>query len=736
MKRLIVVILLILSTNTAFAQPPSLRENADLLKLWRDLAAFHPRHEAGPYEVRTRTYIRAFLDDHGIPYQEHGFEDFEGAHSFSRVIEATIPGQREDRLVLAVPLNHQYGAPPDQNGSISIAAALALAADAAAETLPVTVTVLFLGAECEPLPGYPLGSRLYVSQYSADRPTAVVYLDLKRPVDRVVLETATEGIVTPSWLLQSVAQVLRGTALDFDSQAIHSQIQRIGSGEYTPRIAPYLAAGIPAIGIRGGETADKDQFDMTVQPVEELVGAILELTHLLGTGIPTQWDRHYVFFQLGASLLVLSERLYLLILLGLIVATLFYAVAFRHRFERYAHTVIRNFWSVPAIYLILFVLLLLATAVLESFLDYRAYTALWRHQPLAYFSMKLAIAVFLFAIGMLPLRRTLLASTSSFYSATALVVLFAGIVTLAVVNISFSYYFLWAFFWAFLFAVLPTRLLKTASLLIAPAPLLHSAYVVFQSGEFATARVFLLSPINGNLLTALIVLPFLLMVLRLDFLVRHPRVGRRSFVLQTVATVAAFSILALGMVLAQYTPYGEDNPQPVSLHEQVDLVNGTRTISLRGTGAPIGAVPLRIGSDRRIWTGEPLELTAAHVNATPALNTVTRRASFLERNRIQTSVTADTDIYTATVTIHSEIPLLIYDANLPLALTPDGYRASVFVGALPPNPFLVDITVSEGVRGKMIIQTTSRSLTEEVTIERPDLRLDSTRRTVRTIVDL
>ncbi len=736
MKRLIVVILLILSANAAFAQPPPERSDADLLTLWRDLAAFHPRYEGGANDARTQAYVRSFLNEHGIRFRQQTFQELEGAHSFSRVIEATIPGQRADRLALAVPLNHQYGAPADRDGSISIAAALALAAAAAAEPLPVTLTVLFLGAESEPLPGYPLGSRLFVSQYNADRPTAVVYLDLKRPVDQVVLETATEGVVTPSWLLQSVAQVLRGSSMGFDARPIHSQIQRVGSGEYTPRIAPYLAAGIPAIGIRSSETAAANARDVSVQPVEELVGSLIDLVLLLGDGIPSEWDRHYVYFQPGDSLLVLSEQLYLLILLGLIVLTLFYAVAFRHRFERYARTVLRNVWSVPAIYLILFVLLLLATAVIESFLDYRAYSNLWQHQPLAYFSVKLAIAIFLFAIGMLPLRRTLLASSSSFYSATALVVLFAGIVTLAVVNISFSYYFLWAFFWAFLFAVLPTRLLKTACLLIAPLPLLYTAYVVFRGGEFSTARIFLLSPISGNLLTALIVLPFLLMVLRLDFLVRHPRVGRRSFVLQTAATIAAFTILALGIVLAQYEPYGEDSPQPVSLHEHVDLVEGTRTIELRGTGAPLGAVPLRIGSERRIWTGEPVVLSPPETDSAPPLTAAESRTTFLERNRIQLSVTADTSLYTAAVTIDSEVPLLIYDANLPVTVSADGYRAALFVGALPPNPFVVDATLPERVRGRIFIEATSRYLTEEVVIERPDLRLDSIRRTVRTVVEL
>ncbi|TVQ40599.1 MAG: hypothetical protein EA384_02700 [Spirochaetaceae bacterium] len=733
MKLLTVAILCIITGNGAFAQSPDLAQIPDLVETWRQIVAFYPRHEAGDGEMRTRELIRQRLALLGVTTVERGFADFDGAHSFSRVIEATFPGMRRDRLVIAVPLNHQYGAERDRDGAIGLAAALQLAAVLAGNPPPVTVSLLFLGAEREPLPGYPLGSRLYVAGLVADRPTAVLYLDLQRPGDPLVLDTAARAAVAPAWLLQTLGAALDATGVDFDAQPIRSQIRRIGLAR-DPAIAPFLQADTAAIGIRSESRPGERPAELTLQPVEALLDGLERLIAGFTDGIPTGWDRHYVFFQFGNRIYVLGEQLYLMIFLGLIAAVLFYALAFRHRAERYARTMLRNIWSVPAVYLLLFVLLLAATAAIERFLDLRSYPGLWRHQPLLFFCVKLSMTVFLFSLSMLPLRRTLLASTSSFYSASALVVLFVGIATLAVVHISFSYYFLWAFLWAFLFAVVPKRALKVVCLAVAPLPLLYGAWFVYTSGEYSTGRILLLSPIGGNLLFALLMLPFLLMLLRLDFLVRHPRLGRRSFVLQLTASVAALCTAGLGLAIVQYQPYGEHAPQPITLRETISLIDNSRRLDVRSNGKPLQSVPLRIGERTVIWSGSPLELPFD--DQRPPLTIERRSSAFLERNRLQYTVSSATELYTVEVEILSTDSLLLYDANLPVSMGAGGQQATVFVGVLPPDPFTIDVTVPDLVRGNLLLRATSRRLSEDVVVTRPDLRIEATELLIRAQDDL
>ena len=738
MKLLTATLLLIIASNTVFAQPLlNARTNArttDLVETWRKISSFYPRHEAGSGEAATRELIKERLAQLDIGADERGFGDFEGAHSFSRVIEATIEGTRADRVIIAVPLNHRYGASRESDGSVGIAAALQLAAELSRDPPPLTVTLLFLGGEREPLPGYPLGSRLFVSQRRADGPAALVYLDLRRPGDPIALDTAAGGIVAPSWLLQGLADALARSGVGFDAQTIASQIQRVGMTRDPAAIAAYLEAGIPAIGIRGHTPDAVRHSEVSLQPVESIVDGLQRFIDSYPNGLPSEWDRHYVFFQAGNSLYILGEQLYLMIFLALIAATLFYAVAFRHRFERYVQSILRNFWSIPAVYLLLFVLLLIATATLESFLEYRSYPALWHHQPLNYFALKLSITLFLFALSMLPLRRSLLPSTSSFYSAAALAVLFVAIVVLAVAHISFSYYFLWAFLWAFLFAVLPTRPLKIVCLALAPLPLLHTAYVVYSSGELTAGRVFLLSPISGNLLTALIVLPFLLMLLRLDFLVRHPRVGRRSFVLQLTAFIAALCVAGLAVAIARYQPYDERSPRPVALHEYIDLVDNSRTLDVSGNGQLPQTLALRIDGRTVLWNGRPIVLQPADTE--PLLSIERQRSSFLERNRLQYTITTNIELYRVEAEIESEASLLLYDANLPVSIPGDAERASVFVGVLPPNPFTIDITLPEQVQGSLLLLATSKQLSRDVTVLRPDVRIGTTELTIRARADL
>ena len=736
MKLLTAAILIIISSNIAFAQPLEPRhsgQSTDLVETWHQIQALYPRHEASAGETATRELIIDRLQRLGISFSERTFASLENAHSFSRIIEATIAGQRRDHLIIAVPLNHRYGATRAGDGSVGLALALELAAQLADSPPPLTVTLLFLGAEREPIQNYPLGSRHFLSDWVADRPTALVYLDLQQPGDKIVLDSATSAVVAPSWLLHGIAAALAESTVAFDAQPVGSQIQRIGLARQPAQIAPYLQAGMPAIGIRSSAAQNGRHETVTLQPAESLLDGLTRFIDNFAGGMPPGWDRHYVFFQAGNSLLIVGEQHYLLIFLALIAATLFYTVAFRRRFERYARTVLRNLWSIPAIFALLFVLLLAATAVIESFLDYRSYPDLWHHRPLLFFALKISIAVFLFALSMLPLRRSLLASTSSFYSASTIMVLFIGIVTLAVVHISLTYYFLWAFFWAFLFAILPTRPLKVICLIVAPLPLLYTAYVVYTTDELNAAGVFLLSPIGGNLLLALISLPFLLMLLRLDFLVRHPRVGRRSFVLKLSASLAAVTVALLAIVLYQYQPYSRRSPQPLTLHETIDLVSNSRTIDVRSVGPPLEMLPLTVGSEQFIWNGSAVQLPL-HQDA--PLSVTQRRSSFLERYRLQFIVSSQIELYTIRAQIVSDAPILLYDANFPVSTDSSLERASLLVGVLPPDPLTIDITLPETSRGEMLLRATSRSLSQPVTVSRPDVRIEATELTVRLQTDL
>lgn len=736
MKLLTAAILIIISSNIVFAQslePRHSDQPTDLVETWHQIQALYPRHEASAGEAATRELIIDRLQRLGISFNERTFANLDNAHSFSRIIEATITGQRRDHLIIALPLNHRYGAARAADGSIGLALALELAAQLTDSPPPLTVTLLFLGAEREPLQNYPLGSRHFLADWVADRPTALVYLDLQQPGDKIVLDSAAGAVVAPSWLLQGISAALAESTVAFDAQPVGSQIQRIGLSRQPAQIAPYLEAGVPAVGIRSSAAENGRHEAVTLQPAESLLDGLTGFIDSFAGGLPLGWDRHYVFFQAGSSLLIAGEQHYLLIFLALIATTLFYTVAFRRRFERYARTVLRNLWSIPAIFALLFVLLLAATAVIESFLDFRSYPALWHHRPLLFFVLKISIAFFLFTLLMLPLRRSLLASTSSFYSASAIMVLFIGIITLAVVHISLTYYFLWAFLWAFLFAVLPTRPLKGICLILAPLPLVHTAYVVYTTGELNAARAFLLSPISGNLLLALISLPFLLMLLRLDFMVRHPRVGRRSFVLQLSASLAALTVALLAVVLYHYQPYSESSPQPLTLHESIDLVSNSRTIDVRSIGPPLETLALTVGNEQFIWNGSAVQLPL-HQEA--PLNVTQQRSSFLERSRLQFIVSSQIDLYTIRAQIVSDGPILLYDANFPVSLDGGLERATLLVGVLPPDPLTIDITLPENSRGEMLLRATSRRLSQPVTVSRPDVRIEATELTIRVQANL
>jgi hypothetical protein len=672
------------------------------------IRAFYPRPEASAAEDLLLEYIMNAVRDTGLMPQQLDFAGYSEAHSFSRIVVVDIPpaegaAERDGHLLVAAPINSRDLADPDEDGTPSVAALLALVESLAAEPVAQRITVLFLGAEYGPTAAYPLGSRRFLSGYFPEGPQALLYLDAT--ATPLLLEAGGDGSVAPSWLIRATVDAARATGLEIATRPGMYQLNRLGVAPAHPALAAYLAAGIPAV------LVDSDTPDLYAPDLDRASRSLAQFASSwlaeFGDGVPSEWDRHFLYFRLGTRQLVVGERVFVIAFIVLILASLLYALILRRRFSRYVRTVGRNLWNIPVLYLLIFGFLAAATYLLELFVLVRGFPTIWEYYPGAYVAFKLAMALFMFLVAAQIIRRLPLSKNGSFYSAATIFVLLIDIVIFSVLNLSVGFYFMWAFLFAFLFSIVRSRALKIIALLLAPLFLIRVAVEVIQVQALQVVEVLLLST-TGDLLLAFMLLPFLLMMIRLDFLIRHPVRGRRSFALRTSSIVAGIAVTGILVFVLVADPFDEETPQPVTAVETVDYPQLQRRLELTSP-APIGDAVVEFAGQEYSLADAGRSTTLVSQRLPDVLSARLSYSTFLDRERGELVITAPQPIDDLEIRFTSNEPMILYDANFPLRVAADELSARILVGRRPEMPLTVIFTLSALTSPTISITATSKT---------------------------
>jgi hypothetical protein len=685
-----ITLLLVLIAFPVFGQDP------DAQRILADYAALqlhYPRLEGSPAERAALRYIETRLGELDIPFRRFDFRESDLDHSFSTCLSVPIRGERDDKLLLVVPLNHPPGAVRDLDGSIDIALALELLARMRRSSPPISVEVLFLGAEFGEGPGYPMGSRLFLRDFTPGYRVMTLYLNLRTIPTRIHVRPGARGTEAPYWLIDRTTRALRAAELYFLLRGNETQIFRIGlTGERTI-IEPFLTAGYPAVSLEGeyaglpvgGEQAWAASF---LAFFDRFLASFRD-------GIPETWDRHYLFFQARSFYFHIPEHLYLGLLIGVLSAVLIYSLVATRRLRRYLRLLGRDFWVLPLYLLLLFLLLFLSTMALDAIQRLRNMTELWIDLPLPFLAFKLAVPVLIFFTVLPLLRRLHISRRGSFYSAAALLFLLLDIVVVAVINLSFTYYLLWAFVFGLLFAASPWRPLKLLAFLASPYWIVRSVVELFSLPVLRFTRFVLFSSLWGNLLLAVALLPFILMFTRLRMVVPLFRISGRRTRQVAAAGLSAAVLIGLTAFFLTYSPYGPDRPQPLTASFLLDSGAGRRVMELESP-APLGRLS--------VWDGQ--RLTAINTRtrtwrqdlpeAEELLVTRVSEQGFLDRRNITLDLAPRGEPVGVHVSLASPEEFVLYDASFPYRRESDGRRYELLIGANPPLPLPVQVTVPQG----------------------------------------
>jgi hypothetical protein len=554
-----------------------------------------------------------------------------------------------------------------------------------------------------------MGSRLFLRNFTPGYRVMALYLNLRTIPTRVHIRPGGRGVEAPYWLIDRATRALRAANLFFLLRGNETQIFRVGlTGERTI-IEPFLAAGYPAISLEGeyaGLPAGGEQV-WAASFLRFFDGLLASFRD----GIPETWDRHYLFFQARNFYFRISEQVYLGLLIVVLSAVLAYSLVATRRLRRYLRLLGRDFWVLPLYLLFIFLLLFLATLALEGIQRLRNMTELWASLPLPFLAFKLAVPLLIFFAVLSLLRRLHISRRGSFYSAAALLFLLLDIVVVAVINISFTYYFLWAFLFGLLFAAAPWRPLKLLAFLASPYWIVKTVLELFSLPVLRFTRFVLLSPIWGNMLLAVALLPFILMFIRLRMVVPLFRISDRRTRQVAGASVFAAVLVGLAVFFLSYSPYGQERPQPVLALYSFDETGNRERLRLESP-APLGRLSVwdgrqftAVDTRSRIWQKD-LALTEQ------LLVTQIVSQAFLDRRNITLDLQPRGEPVEVRVAVASAEEFVLYDASFPYERQPDGRRYALLIGANPPLPLAVQVTLPQG-----------RSFSVEISLEydRPPL---------------
>lgn len=720
----------VLSALLAFAPPPASPQSASPSRLGLEMgtglvsdyvsgieraqkavAALGRRLENSPEEAIAIALIEKDCRKAGASVRVTGFDSLSAGHSYSSIVEVAFPGARKDRLVFVVPLDqHQDG--PENEGSGALSLVLAEIERLGAERaergteLPVGLSFVFVSAERRgryvdgERPG--LGSQAWIaSNDSGTAPLAVVYLSLDALPAKISLLNAGKGILSPYWHYENARRALVASGLDYELNGNRMQIHRLGFVDEASPLEPYLKNSIPAIelkGIDGASVSSAFSFRAFDSFLRNLVAAN-------SGGFSTVWDRDYLSFQVGKRSFVVRETPYIAFLLifcsavtaGILVLTIIRRPAtkvFMRRLPSIAGQVVAIYCATLLVFLSGRLISGLESLILGS-------TDFWRLAPRFFLLARIfgVFSLFLAALSLL-VERGILSANPYFYEFAALLCLGVDILVFSALMPPLAFYFVWAFAFVGLSLILRKPWMSLVSSVLMYLPLLLLARELIGEPQFSLYGRIIIPGFAESALLAAALLPIFIFTAS-PLLFFAPKGNRQ----RSAAAVVFLCLAALpegGALLRALSP-GILSASPFELSERLDARNSELIATLKGSRR-IGSLRLYRGRTPYVFKSSGDSATIAGLDLAPWLHFSERRSSFLGRSVLGIGLSFVKKPDFLSLRVSSERELRLYDCSLPYRVAIDGKSAEIFVGARPPEPFELELTVPRGFEARLAVE--------------------------------
>lgn len=686
-KTILILLLIVLSAEFCVSQNLSAHFYDDLEainNIWT---------EASQGEDKLLKYIEENLSLLNITYNKFDFTESEIKHAFSSCMEVTINNSNKDTIILAVPINNPVDSDKENSGALNSALALEILRQINNIKPQITLKVLFLSAEYGEEPDYPLGSRLFLENFYPDYPVSVVYLNFKRIPSRIIIRCGAKGKVSPHWLLDFVSESLNSVNLHFLIRGNENQLFRMGITERTTIIDPYLNNGYPSLVFEGEYKSTDDNYK-ELWPLK-FIDFFWTFTGILENGIPKTWDQHYLFFQISDFYLILQEGFYIIIILILFAVITLYILFNPGRILFHLSKILNKSWVLVIYFIITVTFFFIATLILNLLLIVKNNELLWVSRPVLFLIFKAAIILFLFSAGTPLIKKLPFPKHEKFFTVTPVFIIFINIIILSIINISFSYYFMWSFLMLFLYNLFKEKKVKIVFFLISPFWLIKVALDFFLFPELEFCKIFLLSPLRGNLLFAIFVFPYLLFAPGLKYTYKSLRKKRKRARI-IYASILGTVFISLLMVFIFISPFNKDNPQEITVTNRINLDSNINGIEI-SSAAPLGTIYFRNGDTNSNFTTNSRKYFISLEDIPELLDIDTEFKEVLDRDIITQSYELNGNPYKINIGLESEDEFILYDSNYPFIRDISGKSYAINIGKKPPNPFILELTLPKGL---------------------------------------
>lgn len=648
-----------------------------------------PRRENSEGERALFRFLESEVQKRGLRASSIPISEYIQGHSFSSVLEVRIEGTGPGALAFVFPVNdvQTWG-----DGAEGVAAALDLMERMLRSPPPVEARFVFLGGD-EGL----AGSRAYAA-YCADDPSlAVVRVEATAdPGGTVQILIAGTGALSPFWLFDASVRVVRSRGSRDSVNANGSMIQRLGLGENPTPLDPWFERGIPAVTLRAGLSGPPG----TAQEAPGIVQVLENLIRTLEAGVPDRWDKQYVLFEVWGFRVAVRETLFVVIVLILYagLGLVFVLDSLRKR-DLIAEELSRLPRAAAALAIVSATLFacVVATGALQSLILASAGSEeFWKVRPVAVSVLRLGQILTLFtALASLWARVGLLPRRAEFFRGSAVVLLGADVLLVSAARLALSPLYLWAFV-AALLGRRTSRSLRSSwpaaiSLPVMLIPLGLLAADLVRNPEPAVFERLLMPGPAGIAWIVFLSLPFLMALVGLG----EGAFGSGFYAVRT-ASISAVLFLALSLAggsLLVLDARRYSGVTELRLRETSDETAGTGTLRA-GSPRPLPSFKVSKGAYSAEFKGGRGFETVEGVPADPRIQLSVGRTAFLDRVQLTLSIRISGEAGGIRITVPSLDSGSVYDTTFPFRSTEDGKGIVVSIGARPPNPLRVSLTVS------------------------------------------
>lgn len=675
------------------------------------IRGFGARPEGSRAEAAAFDYIEAELRRMGLEPQSADFSDALEDYSRSRIVEASMPGERADELAVIVPVGSWSGSAEDGDGAYGIALALDAAARLSAarkegKLLPVSLRFVFLGAEKRGRRAdgaiAALGSRTWIRRQEGRGSLAALYLNLPGPPSRVELRGAGRSVLAPYWYYEGMRRALDASGMDYGIDANRQEAYRLGlARDYGPA-APYLEAGMPAVELRpAAPRAGSPDADWFYRLVSDFAKAS-------SGGFSESWDRHYFILQAGRNVAVVPEKAFVAMLVGLTALVTLSILAATVARRKAVKRLLKRGPAFAAELLALFGALVAVVFVgrelsgLEAFLlgSPRAWTLLPQ-----VFAVSRALFCFLLFLSLLSflVGKRILTPNPYYYEFAGLVCLAIDVIVFSVVDLSAAFYFIWALVVVEVSLAIRRKWATLAAYLVMYLPLLVIAWEMLRRPDMdAYGR--LISPDYVGLLSfAALALPFFAFTASPLLFFERSGAGARKKEALVLAALALAAELAAAACFAAVVPADGPRRSDLRVSETIDQDRGEFRLRLDGSR--------RLGKGRLIRGSEELPYDEAGGSAEIAGEDRRRRVEieessrpFLDRADESIRLRFASAPYSLELGLDSDAEMLVYDCSLPYKVAVDGKSATIYAGVNPGADFSFSITVPDSFRSRLTVK--------------------------------